>query len=314
MRLTFFLIAFFILAIQPVHAQEPDVVLLKGIRYSMFPFFAGDKIRVYTAVQNHSGYDIRGIMSFYDNNTLITESPFSAVNGSIIEVWGDVSAGAGAHTLSARMTSVKKHEVGKDPQLVAIVNDSLETHFTVDSDTDGDNIGNSTDTDDDNDGISDEEEILHNTNPLAPHTQTTAEKREIIVGGVPQATPALSQKESKPITQKLIAPLETAIKTSSIPLISSGARAIQELVKANNNLTKGIANALAAEKNTVINEREQEKIMSARAPKNNELKKYIRTAYFWALTASLFLLKIWPLVLIALAYCIIAWKLRKRKW
>ncbi len=312
--LAFFLIAFSVFAIRPVRAQKPDVVLMKGIRYSVFPFFAGDKIRVYTAMQNNSGYDIRGTMSFYDNNTLITDSPFSAVNGSIVEVWGDVSATAGAHVLATRMTSVKKYEVGKNQEPIEIANNSLETHFTVESDTDGDRIGNSADTDDDNDGMPDEEEIAQNTNPLVANKPTIPKEPENINRDKPRLVPMLPQKEDESITKKFIAPLEDALNTNALPIVNTGAQAIQKLVKANNNLTRGIADALKAEKNTITNEREQAKTMSALSSQNTGGRHFIQTAYLWALTASLFLLKIWPLVLLALAYCIIAWKLRKRKW
>jgi hypothetical protein len=78
------------------------------IWYSKDPFFAGDKIRIYSAVFNNSEYDFTGIVEFYDKGTLIGKSEFSVANGGgIRDVWIDWTAIKGSHKISARITNGK---------------------------------------------------------------------------------------------------------------------------------------------------------------------------------------------------------------
>jgi hypothetical protein len=141
---------------------------VSGLWYSQIPFFAGDKIRIYTAIQNRSGFDITGKVQFFNQAQVIGEADFSALNGRLIEVWTDWTASEGNHRLWAKITEAKKSEIGQEPEAISLIFDSSPPNEVfVDLDTDGDQIGNQQDLDDDNDGLSDEAELAQGSDPLS---------------------------------------------------------------------------------------------------------------------------------------------------
>lgn len=161
---TSFLFFVFVLGLlflpQVILAQDSlNAGFVKGIWYSERPFFEGDQIRIYAAIQNRSGFDIIGQVNFYDNSDLIGSADFSALNGRLIEVWADWTAQQGRHVIYAEITEAKKSEIGQELELITL--DSIfssEDILFIDFDTDRDSIGNQDDPDDDNDGLLDIED------------------------------------------------------------------------------------------------------------------------------------------------------------
>ena len=152
-----------ILLILPVCVVSADSSLnagfVSGIWYSDTKFFAGDDIRIYSALQNRSGYDIQGEVSFYVDNELIDTTEFSALSDRLIETWSDWKAIDGDHVVKVEISHIERLEVGSFPEIVNVSsNNYLEDSVFVDIDTDGDGQGDTDDDDDDNDGLSDLEE------------------------------------------------------------------------------------------------------------------------------------------------------------
>ena len=145
--------------------------IVRGLWYSKVPFFAENQVRIYTALQNQSGFDITGTIQFLDGEIIIGESEFSVVDGDLIKEWVDWEVTQGYHSISIKVINVQKHELNKDPEPISLNLGTLgsDEQF-ADFDTDGDLIGNEEDLDDDNDGISDDEEIIIGTNPLIADT------------------------------------------------------------------------------------------------------------------------------------------------
>jgi len=140
---------------------------VNGLWYSQTPFFAGDEVRIYTVIQNQSGFDIIGTVHFLNNNQPLGQSDFSIVNGRLIEKWTDWKVFQGENNISIEISNAKKIEIGKEPEAIELIANTLFSEkYDVDLDTDGDGIGNRDDLDDDGDGCSDEEEKEIGTNSL----------------------------------------------------------------------------------------------------------------------------------------------------
>ncbi|MFZ2303582.1 MAG: hypothetical protein WAV98_02195 [Minisyncoccia bacterium] len=143
-----------------------------NIWYSKDPFFAGEKIRVYTIIFNGSLYDLEGTVEFLDNGVLIGKSNFALSGGGRVrDVWVDWNAKEGKHSMSARITGTTASIAGGVKR--AIVLDNTETGKSerdIDLDTDGDGIGNREDLDDDNDGVPDVDELRNGTDPIKKDT------------------------------------------------------------------------------------------------------------------------------------------------
>ena len=147
-------------------AETENVGIVKGIWFSEAPFFEGENIRIYTAIQNNSGSDVEGELEFYDNDVYLGKKSFSALHNRVIESWIDTTAESGDHEFSVKITQLDKSSTGED--VVPITAESIisERLVVVKSDTDGDDIPNDIDDDDDNDGFSDIEEFKNGTDPL----------------------------------------------------------------------------------------------------------------------------------------------------
>lgn len=88
---------------------------VNGIWYSALPLQGGEEVRIYTAVQNQSEFDIIGKVQFFDGETLIGQSDFSVPNGSLGQSWVDWKVTAGTHQIRAKIVDAKKCEIGKEP-------------------------------------------------------------------------------------------------------------------------------------------------------------------------------------------------------
>ncbi len=139
-----------------------------AIWYSKDPFFAGEPVRVYSAVLNTTSEDIVGSVAFSDNGALIGSAEFSAAGGNRLqEVWVDWQPTEGQHSVSAKIVKALVSKAGKPAASAAILgSESGASERFVDIDTDHDGVGNVQDADDDNDGVSDADEHTQGTNPL----------------------------------------------------------------------------------------------------------------------------------------------------
>ena len=137
-----------------------------NIWYSKDPFFAGDKVRIYSAVYNSGVHDLVGSVEFLDNGALLGSVPFLVQGGGHMkDVWIDWTATKGDHKISARIVNAKLAVIGGKEESIAIASaQSGESERFADTDTDKDGIGDREDTDDDNDTLSDVEEIKRGTN------------------------------------------------------------------------------------------------------------------------------------------------------
>lgn len=143
-----------------------------NIWYSQEPFFAGDKIRIYTVIFNGSTEDIVGTVEFLNDGITVGTTDFSLSGGGRVrDVWTDWVAEAGKHTITARI--IKVSAVGKDGKKRSIILANTETgksERAIDLDTDGDDTGDTDDLDDDGDGVTDIDEIQYGTDPLKKDT------------------------------------------------------------------------------------------------------------------------------------------------
>ncbi|MDA1337496.1 MAG: Ig-like domain-containing protein [bacterium] len=160
----FFLFLF--LPISWASAEGLNTGFVEGVWYSKTPFFAGETIRMYTAVQNNSSFDIQGTVEFLIDGTGVGQSSFSATNGRIVEVWNDWNVTKGNHSIGAQIKEVFKVEIGKDPEPITLGTGVLGvSDIFADVDTDQDGIGDLLDLDDDNDLVTDIAEKTLGTDP-----------------------------------------------------------------------------------------------------------------------------------------------------
>ncbi len=187
-----------------------------NIWYSKTPFFADDKIRIYTIIFNGSNQDLVGSVEFFDNGTTIRKSPFSISDGGRVrDVWVDWTAKNGKHTITARITDVSVIEAGGKKRLVMLENNEAgKSELQVDFDTDNDGVGNTQDLDDDNDGVPDIDEIKNGTNPLKKDTDGNGitDDKEIELA---------AKKDSTVTSTGTLGSIEGVIKTANdaIPVV-----------------------------------------------------------------------------------------------
>ena len=161
------IIAFMLLVFPIVSlAQVSNIGIIQGIWFSADEFFAGDQIRIYTAVQNNSGEDIEGIIEFFDNDISIGQKNFTLLDRRVTEVWMDDIVSEGKHDYSVSITEASINKPGQPAESVTPRIIKSDNTILVDVDTDGDNIGDQEDPDDDNDGVPDTVERSENTDPL----------------------------------------------------------------------------------------------------------------------------------------------------
>ena len=152
----------FVLAEEKVNAG-----IVNGLWYSKVPFFAEEQIRIYTAIQNQSGFSIKGTIQFLDGDNLIGESDFSASDSSFIKEYTDWKVTHGYHYISIKIVNVEKTEKNEEFEPIFLDTDFLEVDEQfADFDTDGDRIGDMGDLDIDNAGLSNEQELEIGAYPL----------------------------------------------------------------------------------------------------------------------------------------------------
>ncbi len=170
------------------HAEKLNAGFVQGIWFSEPTVFVGDTVRVYVALRNNTDHDLTGTIRFDDAGTRIGNSYVSALPGRLVEGWVDWTPTYGEHKITATLTDISIHEVGKSPEQTQVADMIAEHNIDVDLDTDNDGIGNKIDTDDDSDGISDNDEVKNNTDPLVKNnivqketTRTESEPKETLI-------------------------------------------------------------------------------------------------------------------------------------
>ncbi|TSC55989.1 MAG: Cell surface protein [Parcubacteria group bacterium Greene0714_21] len=152
-------------------AQTLNAGLVSGIWYSKTPFFAGETVRIYAAIQNNSGFDIAGKVKFLKDGSALGEFSFSAAKGGLVQTWTDWKAQEGTHKIMAEVVEMKRLQIGKPPESITLGSSvGAASVVSVERDTDQDQIADPEDPDDDNDGLTDEKETILRTNPLNPDT------------------------------------------------------------------------------------------------------------------------------------------------
>lgn len=152
---------------------QSGVGFIQGnIWFSKNPFFAGDSIRIYTAILNNEADDVVGVVEFFDNEENIGTANFQAVKGASLEqVWIDWTASEGEHNIYAQISELKLSLPGGETKEIEPSNTkSGEADIAVDLDSDKDGVGNKEDDDDDNDGLKDSEEEERGTDSLIADT------------------------------------------------------------------------------------------------------------------------------------------------
>ncbi len=97
---------------------------ISGIWYSTSSFFIGDTIRIYSAMQNNSGFDIIGSIHFYNGQNLIGTADFSVIDRQLIERWADWTVTPGTHNIYAKIVNPRKSEIGKEPEPISLAADA----------------------------------------------------------------------------------------------------------------------------------------------------------------------------------------------
>ncbi len=181
-------LAFFAL---PVFAQTNESInagFVSGVWYSKTPFWEGENIRIYTAIQNQSGFDIIGTVQFFDQDAVIGQTPFEAINGRLIEKWIDWEVTEGEHKIAVKLVDTKKTEPGQEPQPVNLggaATASGGSFVIADSDSDNDGLTNEREEalgtdpanpDSDGDGVDDGAEVEAGDDPLVIEEKSASEK------------------------------------------------------------------------------------------------------------------------------------------
>ena len=312
-KLLFLIFIFFLFLIGNSVLAQSDTVnagIVNGIWYSKSPFFAGDQIRIYTGLQNQSGFDITGTIQFLDEEIIIGESEFSVVHGDFIKEWIDWDVIQGYHSISIKIINAQKHELNEDPKSISLNLGTLgsDEQF-ADFDTDGDLVGNEIDPDDDNDGLEDEEEVIIGTDPLIADTDND---------GVDDGEEI--EKETNPLVPDKIDVEE------SLEVVEQVEKILNFTKEEADKILQGIVNRVESKKLVIQREVREETNPSPIFEKALALignnfgffeipKEKIPTwnhVYDWFLGAILFILgKPWLIVIFILFIARVFWKLKR---
>ncbi|MCK4386672.1 MAG: hypothetical protein KAV41_01130 [Candidatus Pacebacteria bacterium] len=317
--LRFLIISAFFLIAQIVLAQTSiNAGFVSGLWYSKIPFFAGDEVRIYTVVQNQSGFDIKGAIQFFVGDKLLGRSDFSAVNGRLIEKWADWKVTQGEHNIIVRISDVKKLEIGKEPAAVNLIeNNFISKKYLVDIDTDKDGAGNEDDLDDDGDGISDEDEIKAGTNPLVFNEKAVLKEIK-----------EKSQDTNRDKNIKTDNKLETGKEFAAgvVEKTTGIATAVLDKTTAMIKKTKEVLEEKREKVNSELIREEKEKSLEKELPQIDKDKNpfmaalvgnmpALKEVYRFLLDALIFILNSWWLLLGALCFLIwLLWKMTKRRF
>lgn len=183
-RFFIFISIFLLLPFQSAHAQSSNAGIVQGLWYSQDKVFAGEKVRIYVAIRNNTGGDLKGIVEFFDGEKKLERQNVQALSGRIIESWTDWTPTYGSHSLKATIIRTELSQVGSSTKEIVVSSALAEDTLFVDYDTDKDGIGNTEDINDDNDTYTDAEEKQNGTDPLVKNEvkvqkETSDDKEEV---------------------------------------------------------------------------------------------------------------------------------------
>ncbi|MEK7481056.1 MAG: thrombospondin type 3 repeat-containing protein [Patescibacteria group bacterium] len=230
---------------------EINAGFVSGLWYSRYPFFAGETVRLYAAIQNNSGFDIKGTVQFSNNDKLIGAQPFSAVNGRLVDAWVDWTPQKGVWRLGLTIVAAQKFEPGKDPEPITLTFSSFQKeNVVVDGDADGDHMGDSQDTDDDNDSLSDREEKEHGTDSLVADTDGDglSDKKEISGGTDPLKPPEKVKSNTAEVPGNTLEIVGNTLKEKTQAYAPRIAQSTQKLIEAIDARASNAARIIRAKK------------------------------------------------------------------
>lgn len=289
---------FIILAITlQAHSAHASAGFLSGnIWYSRAEFFAGDNVRVYSAVFNSGDWDIEGTITFSVNGQDIGNADFIVEKeGDLERVWVDWTAKEGTRKIVARVTDARYTEVGAPDHPPEVVGDTTaENTITVQRDTDNDGVGDPEDKDDDNDNISDREERELGTDPKEPNTEKEIkEARE------------RQRKEKAEVVEKTI---DKAPEAAEGPLRQADSSVA--------NLLQGQIDSLKEKQRAL--EEELERARGGRnAEEDNSVPEFSdikRQAHRWILSSLVWLMETRFLIYVVGTALVIAAIIKARRW
>lgn len=122
------IISFFVFGLLGhVYAADVSVkntgFITSGIWYSKESFYAGETVRVYTAIFNGSAYELSGSVELLDNDTLVGKTTFSLLaSGQVHDVSIPWHATVGKHIMTARIADASISMRGGPKTAIALEN------------------------------------------------------------------------------------------------------------------------------------------------------------------------------------------------
>ena len=145
------------------------------------PFFSGQEVRVYTTLANSSSADFNGVVEFYDGETTIGNAQVTLErNGGFQVLWADWVPQEGDHTVRVKIAEATLTPPGGEPEVVEYTQEPASLTRFIDTDTDGDGVGNKEDTDDDGDGIPDVDDAEPLIKKVDTSSSDVAENPELV--------------------------------------------------------------------------------------------------------------------------------------
>jgi len=152
----------FLFSTKSAFAKSDLSILEKDITFSRENAFEGRTIKIFARIFNNGDTDITGqVVFFIDGKQFSNLQPISVRVGSYDDVFVDWKVEKGEHNVEVKITSTSITDENPGD------NNAFAKEYFVDTDTDGDEIGNNVDTDDDNDGVLDEQETKDGTDSQA---------------------------------------------------------------------------------------------------------------------------------------------------
>ena len=226
MQLRLYLLVF-VLFIFPslAMAQESNAGIVQGLWYDREDFFTGETVRVYVAVRNNTGADLSGTVEFFVNGERVERNNIDALDGRIIESWGDWTPDYGTSTISATLSRTEISSTASGTQSVVVTSALAEDTIFIDRDTDNDGTGDLIDQDDDGDGIadSDDAEPLVFNEPAETAEDTEEDENEI---------------ETEAANARISAPSETDSQSAGLEQFLTPSRADSALASLTKTITE----------------------------------------------------------------------------
>lgn len=107
---------------QSEEKENLNAGFITGIWFSENPIIEENDIRIYSAIQNNSNKDLKGIIRLYIDDETVGEKDFYVINGRLIESWFDWKASQGEHVFKIELTEVFASTPGKKDYSVNLSN------------------------------------------------------------------------------------------------------------------------------------------------------------------------------------------------